>query len=310
MPARVRAHLAMKPSSLLRAMRPLQWVKNVFVLAAVVFARGDRTVQHPADFADVWSSLLAFAAFCLGSSAIYLINDVMDVESDRAHPEKRHRPIASGELSIGSAVGASIACVLGSLVLGILASADLAVAGVVGAYMALNFAYSVRLKHIVLVDAFCIAAGFLLRVEAGGLAADYEVSYWLMLCTLFLALFLALCKRRAEIDLLGDDSHNHRANLRHYTVGFLDQMVTLLAATTIVCYTMYTVAPETTYKFGEGRRLVYTVPFVVFGLGRYLLLVSTQKGGGSPTKVLLGGDTAFVINAIAWAVVVASVVWS
>jgi 4-hydroxybenzoate polyprenyltransferase len=291
-------------------MRPHQWVKNVFVLAAVVFARGDTTVPHPADYADVWSSLLAFGAFCLGSSAIYLINDVMDVESDRAHPEKRHRPIASGQLSIPVAIGASISCVVGALVLGTLASSDLAVAAIVGAYMAMNFAYSVRLKHIVLVDAFCIAAGFLLRVEAGGQAADYYVSYWLMLCTLFLALFLALCKRRAEIDLLGEDSGSHRANLRHYTVGFLDQMVTLLAATTIVCYTMYTVAPETNEKFGEGNRLVYTVPFVVFGLGRYLLLVSTQKGGGNPTKVLLGGDTAFVLNAIAWAVVVASVVWS
>jgi len=136
------------------------------------------------------------------------------------------------------------------------------------------------------------------------------VSYWLMLCTLFLALFLALCKRRAEIDLLGDASGEHRANLRQYTRPFLDQMVTLLAATTIVCYTMYTVAPDTVAKFGEGNLLVYTVPFVVFGLARYLLLVETRRGGGSPTKVLLGGDTAFVLNALAWAAVVAVAVWS
>ena len=170
----------MRPLSILRAMRPHQWVKNVFVLAAVVFARGDQTVEHPEGFADLWSSLLAFAAFCLGSSTIYLINDIMDIESDRAHPEKKHRPIASGELSVPAAIGAAIVCVVASLTLGVLASTDLAVAGVVAAYLALNFTYSVKLKHIVLVDAFCIAAGFLLRVEAGGRAADYTVSYWLI----------------------------------------------------------------------------------------------------------------------------------
>jgi 4-hydroxybenzoate polyprenyltransferase len=293
---------------LLRAMRPHQWVKNIFVLAAVVFARGDVLEEHPGDYSDVWYSLLAFAAFCLGSSAIYLINDVLDVESDRMHPEKKKRPIAAGELSIGSAKMASMFCFVGALVLGSLARGTPSVAWVVGAYMVMNFAYSVKLKHIVLVDAFCIAFGFLMRVQAGGLAADYEVSPWLELCTLVLALFLALCKRRAEIDLLGDESANHRANLGQYTRGFLDQMVTLLAATTIVCYTMYTVSPQTGLKFGDNR-LVYTVPFVVFGLGRYLLLVQTQKGGGSPTKVLLGGDAGFVLNALAWAAAVAASVW-
>lgn len=294
---------------LLRAMRPHQWVKNVFVLAAVVFARGDANVDHPADYADVWASLLAFAAFCLGSSSIYLINDVLDVESDRAHPEKKNRPIASGELPIPVALVASVFCVFGALALGVAARGEPSVAWIVASYMLLNFAYSMKLKHIVLVDAFCIATGFLFRVAAGGRAAHYEVSHWLMLCTLFLALFLALCKRRAELDLLGEDSGKHRLNLQHYTVGFLDQMVTLLAATTIVCYTMYTVSPDTEAKFGENNVLVYTVPFVVFGLGRYLLLVNTQRGGGSPTKVLLGGDAAFVANALAWAVVVALAVW-
>jgi len=166
--------------------------------------------------------------------------------------------------------------------------------------MALNLAYSVKLKHVVLVDAFCIAAGFLLRLAAGGVAAEVEISRWAFLCTLFLALFLALCKRRAEIDLLGEDRANHRAILREYTTGFLDQMITVLAATTIVCYTMYTVAPETTGKFGGHNRLIYSVPFVVFGLARYLLLVQTQKGGGNPTRVLLGGDALFLLNALGW----------
>jgi 4-hydroxybenzoate polyprenyltransferase len=180
---------------------------------------------------------------------------------------------------------------------------------VVAAYMLLNFAYSTRLKHLVLIDAFCIALGFLLRVKAGGLAAHYVISHWLFLCTLFLALFLALCKRRAEIDLLGDERGAHRANLKEYTVPFLDQMCTALAATTIVCYTMYTVSSETSAKFGAQNRLVWSVPFVVFGLARYMLLVQTSRGGGSPTRVLLGGDGLFVANTLVWAALVGAVIF-
>jgi 4-hydroxybenzoate polyprenyltransferase len=251
----------------------------------------------------VWRSLYAFAAFCLGASAIYLINDVLDIESDRAHPTKRFRPIASGAVSPQLAFAAAVACVVGALAFGWVADGDPRVVYVVAAYVVLNWAYSFKLKHVVLVDAFCIAAGFLLRVEAGALASNAYVSHWLMLCTLFLSLFLALCKRKAEIDLLGDERGNHRANLRQYTPGFLDQMVTMVAACTVVCYTMWTVAGDTANKFGTQNKLLYTVPFVVFGLGRYLLLVSQQKAGGSPTRVLLGGDAIFVINALAWVAV-------
>lgn len=296
--------------ALLRAMRPHQWVKNVFVLAAVAFSRADRSAQHPEDWSDVIHSLYAFAAFCLGASAIYLVNDVLDVESDRAHPQKRTRPIAAGELAVGVAVAAAVLFVACSLGLGWLAGGGASnVVVVVAIYIALNFAYSKWLKHVVLIDAFCIATGFLLRVKAGGLASQSYVSHWLMLCTLFLALFLALCKRRAEIDLLGDERANHRANLKEYTVGFLEQMVTVLAATTIVCYTMYTVSSDTAEKFGEHNKLIYSVPFVVFGLARYMLLVETRRGGGSPTKVLLGGDALFVLNALAWIGVVAVAIY-
>lgn len=301
----------MKLPALLRALRPQQWVKNIFVLAAVVFARADATVPHAEhDYSDIVRSLWAFAAFCLGASAIYLVNDVFDIESDRAHPTKRFRPIASGELAIPAAIAMAAACVAGALGFGWLARGDPRVLWVVAAYIALNSAYSFKLKHVVLLDAFCIATGFLLRVKAGALAAEAYVSHWLMLCTLFLALFLALCKRKAEMDLLGDESGAHRANLRQYTTGFLDQMVTMLAACTVVCYTMWTVADDTAAKFGERNALIYTVPFVVFGLGRYLLLVSQQRGGGSPTRVLLGGDAIFLLNALAWAAVTALVVFA
>ncbi len=299
----------MKLPALIRALRPQQWVKNIFVLAAVAFARADASVEHPSDFGDVLRSVAAFAAFCLGASAIYLVNDILDVESDRAHPTKRRRPIAAGELSISSAWVTSGVCVVGALALGWLAGGERSVIGIVAGYIALNFAYSVKLKHIVLVDAFCIATGFLLRVQAGALAANAEVSHWLMLCTLFLSLFLALCKRKAEIDLLGDERGSHRANLMQYTPLFLDQMVTVLSACTIVCYTMYTVSPETARKFGPEHGLIYTTPFVVFGLARYMLLVSQQRGGGSPTRMLLGGDAIFVANAVLWAVVTAAVVY-
>ncbi|MEE8467849.1 MAG: decaprenyl-phosphate phosphoribosyltransferase [Planctomycetota bacterium] len=291
---------------LLKAMRPQQWVKNVFVLAALFFslaeaAQAQEGIAWAAHVGQIVNVLRALGAFCLGSSAIYLINDVMDIESDRRHPTKRERPIASGALSIPSALAAAAVCVAGSLALGWWARTEEGnVALVVGGYMLLNLLYSLKLKHIVLVDVFVIASGFLLRVVAGGFAASALLSDWLLLCTFFLALFLALCKRRAEIDLLGEDRGSHRKILLEYTPAFLDQAVVVLAACTIVNYTMYTVSPETEVKFGKGNGLLLTVPFVVFGLFRYLLLVQTQKGGGSPTRVLLGGDTTFVLNCLAY----------
>jgi 4-hydroxybenzoate polyprenyltransferase len=294
------------PLALFRALRPYQWVKNVFVLAAVAFAYGEVGRVPPEGHADVVRALQAFVAFCLGASAIYLVNDVCDVESDRAHPTKRFRPIAAGEVSVPLAIATSVVCIALSLGAAWLAGdRGFAVVGVLAGYLVLNFAYSVVLKHLVLIDAFCIAGGFLLRIEAGGLAAGAKISHWLVLCTLFLALFLALCKRRAEIDLLGEERGNHRANLREYTVGFLDQMMTVLAAVTIVNYTMYTVADETVKKF-HSMRLMWSVPFVVFGIARYMFLVQTSRAGGNPTRVLLGGDAMFVVNALLWAAAVAA----
>ncbi|MBL8860623.1 MAG: decaprenyl-phosphate phosphoribosyltransferase [Planctomycetes bacterium] len=298
--------MKLDPAALLLALRPHQWVKNVFVFAALIFARGAGGGLFQGGLDDVRRTLWAFAAFCLGASAIYLLNDVLDRESDRNHPSKSRRPIASGRVGVTQALALSAGCAVGALWCGFRAQGDpVAVWPVVAGYMALNFAYSVKLKHVVLVDAFCIAAGFLLRVIAGALAVPAAISHWLLLCTMFLALFLALCKRKAEMDLLGEGRGEHRAILREYNGAFLDQMTTVLAACTIVTYTMYTVADETVEKF-QGDRLVWTVPFVVFGLGRYLFLVHTQKGGGSPTRVLLGGDLLFALNTLGW---IATVAW-
>lgn len=293
----------MNPSAVLRAIRPHQWVKNIFVLAALLFAGGQAQQEITAE--DLWATLLAIGAFCLGSSTIYLVNDIMDVESDRKHPTKCRRPIAAGELTIPAAWVASFVCLAGSVALALAVGGEpIPLLWIVGAYVVMNYAYSVKLKHVVLVDAFCIAAGFLFRVQGGALAVGVAVSHWLFLCTLFLSLFLALCKRKAETDLLGDGAESHRKILREYNGPFLDQMITLLAACTVVAYTMYTVSDATSLKFGEDHILVWTVPFVVFGLGRYMLLVNTQRGGGSPTRVLLGGDLAFFLNGLCWLSVV------
>ncbi|MAG62368.1 MAG: decaprenyl-phosphate phosphoribosyltransferase [Planctomycetota bacterium] len=295
----------MLPLAILRSMRPHQWVKNVFVFAAFVFYWAEKAgAGEVADWSNLKNVLFAFAAFCLGASAIYLINDIMDVESDRAHPTKCKRPIAAGEMSVPMALVLSVVCVVGALTLalGAVPGSEHTVAWIVLAYMIMNLLYSLKLKHIVIIDSFVIAAGFIMRLTAGGAAglpADEPLSPWIILCTFFLALFLAFCKRRAEIDLLGDGRGGHRKILLDYTQGFLDQITVVLAACTVITYAMWTVKAE------EGQdQMVYTVPFVVFGLFRYLLLVQTQKGGGSPTRVLLGGDPTFVANCLAYVLAV------
>ena len=298
----------MHPLALIRSLRPHQWVKNIFVLAALVFALGEVGVDAASQVDRIQRVLVAAAAFCLGASAIYLVNDVMDVESDRLHPEKCKRPIAAGEVSVPQALVLSAGCVAGALWL---ASASTPVGGdnvmaVVGIYMVSNLLYSLKLKQIAIVDAFLIAIGFMLRVTAGAYAAAAPISEWLLLSTLFLALFLAFCKRRAEIDLLGEEAASHRKNLGQYTPEFLDQATGVLAACAIITYSMYTVDEETAAKFGEDNHLVWTVPFVVFGLFRYLLMVTRKEAGGSPTKVLLGGDLIFAVNGVLWMAVVAS----
>jgi len=296
-------------------MRPAQWAKNVFVVAPWVFALADRRPERMLAERAGSQVLWACLAFCAASSAVYLWNDVLDVESDRAHPEKRRRPVAAGELSKRAALTASALLAVGALAVGVWIDAHGAarddgwnlgpIGGALVAYVGVNVGYGLGLKAIVLVDAFCIAAGFLLRVTAGGAAAGVEVSHWLFLCTLFLALFLALCKRRAEMSALGPDGVAHRATLGGYSPGFLDQMVGVLAACTILCYTMYTVGEGTAVKFGAEGRIVWSVPFVAFGVGRYMMLVQSGRGGGDPTRVLLGADPIFLANSLGWAGVVA-----
>jgi len=262
-------------------MRPHQWTKNLAVFAALVFAqklgiRGD-------ELAATLSAVAAFFLFCAASSATYLLNDVCDVERDRRHPRKCRRPIASGELSVKTALIAS--AILAAVAVGGGLALRPMFGATVAAYLALQLGYSLVLKHAVILDVLCIAASFVLRADAGAVAIDVTFSSWLMICAGLLALFLALAKRRHEIAKV-DDAVNHRRSLAEYTPQMLDQMISAVTGATLVAYCIYTVSPATTAKFGTDG-LKYTIPFVLYGLFRYLYLVYSKDGGGSPSRHLL-----------------------
>jgi 4-hydroxybenzoate polyprenyltransferase len=287
----VRAAILFPP--LLEALRPHQWVKNLLVFAALVFGGELRNT------ASLLASLLAFLVFCAVSSGLYLVNDLLDLERDRRHPDKCRRPIASGRLAPGTAVAASVVLIGGGLMAAAFLGGALRPWFVAwpAAYLLLNFLYSFRLKHVVVLDVMCIAVGFVIRVHAGGAVIAVQPSPWLLLCTLFAALLLAVCKRRAELSLLGSDSASHRTSLRDYSIEFLDQLIAPLGAMTVISYASYTVAEVTQKKFGE--HLVFTVPFVVFGIFRYLFLVHRRDRGGDPTRVLLT-DLPTLANIVLW----------
>jgi len=254
--------------ALLAAMRPHQWTKNLLVFAALVFA------QRLTYGGDVLRAAVAFLCFCAASSATYLFNDVCDAENDRRHPLKRHRPVASGALPARMALLAALA--LGVVAVGGALALRLPVGGIVAGYLALQLGYSLLLKHVVIVDVLCIAASFVLRAGAGAAAVEVEFSSWLLICTALLALFLALAKRRHEL-LLVENAHNHRRSLADYSPQMLDQMIAVVTASTLVAYCIYTIWPETVAKFGTDS-LKYTIPFVLYGIFRYLYIVSAARG--------------------------------
>jgi 4-hydroxybenzoate polyprenyltransferase len=268
--------------SVFQAMRPKQWTKNVVVLAAFVFALGDR--HQNINIADFWTALKAVLLFCAVSSGIYLVNDVRDVELDRSHPTKKLRPLAAGEISTGTAVG--MALILLAAGLGGAAMLSLPLFSVVAGYVVLQIVYTFALKQIALVDLFVIASGFVLRALAGAVVLDVTISPWLLLCALLLALFLALCKRRHERVVLNDAGGETRENLAQYSEQLLDQLIAVVSAATLVVYALYTLSPDTVTKFGTAK-LGLTIPFVIFGLFRYLDLVYRHEKGGQPEVILL-----------------------
>lgn len=279
--------------ALVKTMRPKQWTKNLFLFAGLIFA-------HHLFFLDsVVKTVAAFFLFCFLSSAIYIVNDIKDVESDRAHPLKSKRPIAEGQLSIG--IAAISAAIIASIALVFAFLLDVEFGYVAIIYFLLFFAYSFFLKHIVILDVLTLAIGFVLRAIAGAVVIDVEFSSWLLLCTILLALFLGLSKRRHELVLLGDNAQSHRKILEEYSPHLLDQMIGVVTASTLMAYALYTMAPETREKFGTSY-MILTIPFVIYGIFRYLYLVHQKEQGGNPTTVLIT-DKPILLNILLWGLV-------
>ena len=266
--------------TLVRLLRVKQWTKNAVVFAAFVFALGDRN-QNLAAW-ELWKVCLAALSFCLVSSAVYVINDLRDAPQDRLHPIKKRRPIAAGEVAPARALG--VVAVLLALGLGGAWRLDPWLLAVVGAYLVLQTAYSLGLKRIPLVDVVMISIGFVLRALAGAVVVHVPISPWLLLCAMLLALFLGLCKRRHEkVNLAGAGT---RASLESYDERLLDLLIAMMGAASLVCYSIYTLWPETVDKFGTPW-LGATIPFVIFGLFRYMDLVYRQDQGDRPEHILL-----------------------
>ncbi len=276
--------------AVLKSLRPLQWIKNLFLFAPLVFA------QKMLETGPLVKTGLAFLSFCALTGSVYLFNDLKDLEEDRLHAIKSKRPLASGQLKKTTA----------RIVLVLLAAAGLAAAAALDRnfffisliYLLLQAAYSWKLKNIVILDIFVVAAGFLIRVVAGGLVIHVYISSWLLICSALLALFLAIGKRRHELNFLKEGAGSHRPSLREYTVPLLDQMISVVTASTLLAYSLYTISEETVAKFGT-RNLVFTIPFVLYGIFRYLYLIHKKAEGGTPETLILK-DKPLLFDVFLW----------
>lgn len=285
---------------LLQTSRPHQWLKNTIVFVALIFSHRLGEMQI---FLDV---IVVFVLFCAIASSVYILNDIMDYANDSRHPTKKKRPIASGQVDRTLA-----AVVFGLLVLTVLTitwihfSAYLLLVFV--AYLVLNIAYSLHLKHVVLVDVFIVAIGFVLRAVAGAVAIDVFISPWLLAMTFFGALVLVIAKRRHEVLLLAEDKKRHRQVLEEYPLDLIDRFLTISAATAIMTYVLYTMSPAVIDRFGPYG-LVYTSFFVVFGVFRVLYLIYAKKEGGAPTRMLMH-DAPFIVVVMLWLMSVVGVIY-
>ncbi len=274
--------------ALLVALRPKQWTKNALVFFGLVFAHQmtelDPTIQ----------TILAFVAFCLLSSATYIVNDLADLERDRLHPVKRKRPIASGQLSPTVAGVAAVLLLAAALALSAMLS--LSFLGMSLLYLGLSISYSLRLKHLVILDVLAIAAGFVLRAAAGAVVISVPISPWLYVCTVLGALFIALCKRRHELLLLQDAAAGHRRILQDYSLPLLDQMISVVTSATLIAYSLYTFSAE---NLPKNSAMMLTIPFVLYGILRYLYLIQVKGSGGIPEELLLT-DHPLLITVLGW----------
>jgi len=278
--------------ALLESMRVRQWLKNSVIFAALIFS------QTLLEAARLGRAAAAFGLFCAFSSAVYILNDILDRSRDRLHPVKRTRPIASGDLAVGAAAAVALTLVVVSLPLAWLIDPAFALCGI--AYLMINVAYSLWLKTVVILDVMIVASGYVIRAVAGGLAIDVAISAWLILCTILLSLFLGFTKRRQELAQLETLASSTRIALRDYSVAFLDQMISIVTSATVVAYALYTLAPETRQKL-DTPYLPLTIPFVLYGIFRYLYLVHRKDMGESPTGTFYS-DKSLFINVVLWAV--------
>ena len=282
---------------LLRALRPLQWTKNGLVFAALIF---DRKFT---DAGLIGISILAAICFCAASSATYLINDVRDAERDRIHPKKRFRPIAAGQLSERNALVAAALLAASALIGGALIRLEFA--AVIAGYLALMLAYNAALKQIAIIDVFAIGGGFVLRAVGGAVAIDVPISPWLYVCTMLLALFVGFGKRRQELTSLAEDATAHRESLHGYTVPLLDQFINILAAATVIAYSVYTFDAAAVPR---NHAMMLTIPFVVYAIFRYLLITQRSDLGGAP-ETLIFADRPLLLSLIGWGITSAVIIY-
>ncbi len=284
-------------SGLLKEARPHQWIKNLIIFAALIFS------LNFGDAELLIRAFLGFVTFCLLSGGVYVFNDIVDLETDKLHPHKSRRPLASGELSVTQASAGSAVFIAAGMILSLLLGSTFA--AVSALYLILGLLYSLYLKRMMIVDALVISVGFVLRAIAGvevlrERVASIDLSPWLLVCTLFLALFMSFGKRRHEISLLNETADEHRSTLGEYSVTFLDGLIFALMSATVIAYSIYTISPATVAKF-HSRNMVLTIPFVVYGIFRYAFLVTQKQKGGNPSELLLR-DRPLIVNILLWVV--------
>lgn len=279
--------------ALLKLIRIKDWIKNLFVFVPLIFSK------HLFDPKYLLKTFLAFLFFCVASSIVYVFNDLKDYDADRQHPKKKKRPIASGAISTRQAE--LIIAFLSLLLLSMCFFHNTDFIIIAFSYLIMNLFYTISLKTVVILDVFCIAAGFVLRIISGAFAIDVDISSWLLLTTMFLSLFLALSKRYAEMVSLGDNTQYTRKVLNDYSISFLSQMTTISAGATILCYALYTVSDRTIKAFGT-ENLIFTTPFVVYGIFRYIYLINKKISGENPSDVLYK-DVFMLANIVLYVVI-------
>jgi len=283
--------------NLLKTMRPKQWPKNVFIFTALVF------VEQLFTLVPLLKTIAAFALFCLMSSTVYLINDVADIEKDRQHPTKRLRPLASGQLKPSVAITAAVLIPLVTLPLSFLLDPYFGLVAL--AYLLTMIFYSFVLKNIVILDVLTVAAGFVLRAVAGAVVISVPISPWLYVCTTLLALFIGISRRRHELVLLAENANEHRASLNEYSLPLLDQMIAVVTSATIIAYSLYTFSAP---NLPPNHAMMLTIPFVLYGLFRYLYLIHVENKGGTPEEIFLS-DLPMMIALGLWALAVIAILY-